>query len=272
MLKPSLLFLAILVTCISCQKTGLDWDDVPSTDSSSCKLVRVVQGIHNGAIDDDTVYNFSYDASGKINRFVDSGSTGLDYTYDVKYDGQGRIVEVHCDLDPADSLRCIYNSQGKIAELYWRDYKTVFEYAGSDLPRRAILYEPSFSGGPGWEQTWVSDFTFLNGNLVSESISRNNVNEGSYTNTFYENMVNPLSQNIRVMNYALTLYVLPKGYEALFSKNLIKTSLSDDGQISEFWNFKMEKDLIKEIYGDPDRMPDGTFQPRVSRFLQYECK
>src|SRR5688572_3597718 len=105
------IFLTLLI--LSCQK-----ETNPDLPPNDCKLIRSVQGIHNGQ-GDDTTFLFNYDANNRLNR-VTWISEGFPMEFELLYDGQGRLIQVDNISEPG-YLETIfrYDNNGRLSEIHF---------------------------------------------------------------------------------------------------------------------------------------------------------
>jgi antitoxin component YwqK of YwqJK toxin-antitoxin module len=238
--------------------------------AKKCRLVKMIQGTHNGAVN-DTTFNFYYNAAGKLNMVTDyySGYPGID-SLSLTYNDSGKLVKImHSKYFNPNGTTFTYTSFGLLSEVNYRslasfDYmKMRFVYNGSStLPDKAVVLTLTAFGGPAKDSSEYR-YTAQNGSIVSKE-KFNSKGASSGKTTFAYDTIPNLSTDVALIG----LFDEPIGFadEVLyFSKNTIKTYSSPGYSYNV--NYKLDSGKIVQSLTYYDQAP----QPGATRNYFWEC-
>jgi hypothetical protein len=214
----------LLLFIISCNDKDSPID--PKNEPvKKCRLVKLIQGTHNGAAN-DTTFNFYYDATGKLNMVTDfyAGYPGID-TLLLTYNDSGKLIKA-IPAGYTNASTFTYTSNGQLSEIYYprNGYeKWRFVYNGSsNLPEKCI--KTTYLSSPGSTHLDSVEYRYIvqNGNIVSKETFSKGVSVGK--STFEYDTIPNLNANLSLISLR---------YEALgfsdeisyFNKNLIKKNV-----------------------------------------------
>lgn len=267
-MRKQFLYFSVLLFIISCQpdKDSLIEPENPAT--KKCRLVKMIQGNHNGT-GTDTIFTFSYDASGKITK-VNFQNAAYNSNYDniLSYDDSGRLVKVSYIL----SSYFKYTSTGLLQEMSYNTYDSFrlrYIYGTSAIPEKCISYHYTYFS-PKWDST-EHRYTSQNGNITSVEVFKAGVSQ-SKTNYEYDTIPNFNSTLALISQWAL----VPIGlYEEVipFNKNVLKKMTVAAGinpGAGYYINYKTDSGRIVQSTLSWFKNTDTT--GRDQRYYYYECQ
>jgi hypothetical protein len=275
-MQKKLVYFSMLLF-IACQRdmSGPSPTSDPNQTAKQCRLVKMIQGTHNGA-GDDTTFLFYYDTLGKMTRVTYHNPGYNDDEYTLTYDNSGHLINVSDPYDFANTLFS-YTSNGLLSEL--RSYRLLdslrfrFVYGSSTVPEKCIEYKLSYFTHL-WDSTIEYHYTAQNGNITRIEIFKNGVS----TNTAY-------CEYDTIPNFNTTLalisqYTLPLGLFDqvwLFNKNALKkyTPASDNNYLGGPYSFSYNIDSGKVVRSDFAWLEGPTNSDTAAkntRFYYYDCK
>jgi hypothetical protein len=278
-MQKTLLYAFVLLFVLSCQPNkddNLVTPDPAPEPEKKCRLMKLIQGTHNGAAE-DTTFNFYYDASGKLNKVIYfqtyNGKLSSD-TIKITYNDSGRLASVIGSYyRRANYFK--YNTNGSLAEATATGglYDTIrfrYDYASSTVPQKSMRYQYSYS--KKWD-TAEYRYTYQNGNIVTvESFYPNNISvKRSYD---YDTIPN-VNADLILMGLQSTV---PVGYfdEFLyFNKNALKryTSTVNNYTSAYYINYKTDSGRITKSVLNWLKSPALTdTSQRDTRNYFYECQ
>jgi YD repeat-containing protein len=177
----------------SCKK---DSSSTPPPGGST-GLVRIVQGT-DPDLTNDTVYNISYNQSGKINILVDSINNHD--TLVATYDGNGNLTAVTDKGDYPIDATFTYDGSNHLTQidyvLYGVAERYVFEYTNGVVSKKSY-YTDQGSGLALWQ---YFTYTVTSGNITSIDIYQKNGAKLGTMNVTYGTQTNPFA-NLCLFNY-----------------------------------------------------------------------
>ena len=272
MQKKLMYFLVLLF--IACQRETSPPPPTPNQPTKQCRLVKMIQGTHNGA-GYDTTFAFYYDTSGKMISVTSHNPGYDDEKYTLTYDNSGHLIKVSDSADYSNSLFS-YTSNGLLSDM--RTFRLMdsirmhFTYGSSTIPEKCKQIKYSYVSNT-WDSTIEYHYTVQNGNITIVEAFNNGV---SANKAYYE------YDTIPNFNTTLTLisqFTVPLGlFDQVwpFNKNAIKKQTPASG------NFYLGGPFSFSYNVDSGRIARSDFQwlgPNNSdtiggetRFYYYDCK
>jgi len=265
MQKNILYGFVLLLFTVSCQpKKESPIDPKKNELATTCRLVKLIQGTHNGAVN-DTTFNFYYDATGKLNMVTDyyAGYPGID-TLLITYNDSGKLIKI---IPPGflNGTTFTYTSNGLLSEIYhprtgyekWR-----FIYNGSStLPEKCIKTDYTAVGSFTFLDSVEYRYTAQNGNIVSKETFKNGVSQA--ISTFEYDTIPNLNADLSL----ISLRREPIGfYEefCFFNKNLIKRKVAQNDTYNV--NYTLDSGKVVKSLTYP------TTPPGATRNYFWECQ
>ncbi len=259
----------LLLFVISCNDKDSPID-TPTDPVKKCRLVKLIQGTHNGGVN-DTTFNFYYNATGKLNM-VTGGQAGINVdTSLITYNDSGKLVKV---IPPRfiHGTTFTYTSKGLLSEINYRSFdymKMRFVYNGSStLPDKAVIYTLTGADGTPKDSSEYR-YTSQNGNIISKEIF--NSKGVSLAKSIFE------YDTIPNLNTDLTLISLNDQALGLydevfyFNKNLVKkNAYTDPSKHTYTYNvsYKLDSGKVVQSFTYNEQNP----QPSSTRNYFWECQ
>ncbi|MBO9200765.1 MULTISPECIES: hypothetical protein [Niastella] len=267
MQKNILYAFVLLFFIVSCNDKDSPIDPVEQTDK--CRLIKMIQGTHNGA-EADTTFTFFYNTAGKVEKVTEYNPYyNTKDTFLLAYNDAGRLVSVNARYR-ANYFK--YNSNGTLAEAIATGGLTDttrfrYEYAGSILPQKSICYQHDLVNKT-WDTTEYR-YVWQNGNVVSREQFSKGVSV-IITGYQYDTIPN-VAPDLLLMGFH---YTIPIGYyeEFLyFNKNVVRKE-STRYAASQYTYQTDSGRIVKSIesYLRPPYNTDTT--TGYTRNYFYECK
>ncbi|AEW03565.1 hypothetical protein A4D02_19715 [Niastella koreensis] len=269
-MQKSILYVFVLLFVISCNPKKDSPVDPPTDPVKKCRLVKIIQGTHNGAVN-DTTFNFYYDAAGKLNMVTDfySGYPGID-SFSLTYNDSGKLVKIlESEYFNPNGTIFTYTNTGLLSEINYRslssfDYmKMRFVYNGSStLPDKAVVLTLTTFGGTAKDS---SEYRYIaqNGSIVSkEKFNSKGASLGK--TTFGYDTIPNLSTDLALIG----LFDEPIGFTDevfYFSKNMIKTYNSNGYNYNV--SYKQDSGKIVQSFTYYNQNP----APGATRNYFWEC-
>lgn len=270
MQKSILYAFVLLLFAISCEPKKDSPIDPKEEPVKKCRLVKLIQGTHNGAVN-DTTFNFYYDAAGKLNMVTDfySGYPGID-SLSLTYNDSGKLVKIlRSEYFNPNGTNFMYTSTGLLNEINYRSMSTFdymkmrFVYTGSStLPDKAVVLTLTTFGGTAKDS---SEYRYItqNGSIVSkEKFNSKGASLGK--TTFAYDTIPNLSTNVALIG----LFDEPIGFADevfYFSKFMIKTYSSPGYSYNV--NYKLDSGKVAQSFTYYDQNP----APGATRNYFWEC-
>ncbi len=269
-MQKTLLYAFVLLFVISCQPNKDDdlvTPDPAPEPEKKCRLVKLIQGTHNGA-GEDTIHTFYYDATGKISKVnFKQPAFNSDYDINITRDDSGRLTKASAYLNNIYK----YTANGRLSEIIWTHRDTLrfrYVYGASVIPEKSIRYRYSFVTKT-WDSTFEYHYTFQNGNMVTRETFKNGV---SAEKEYYEYDTIP--------NIATDLILLSQNGVATigfydeflyFNKNVLK---KNKGSSSQYYiDYKTDSGRITKSVLSLLKSPTYTdTSGRTTRYYFYECQ
>jgi hypothetical protein len=261
-MQKILLYPFVLLLFISCRP---EKDD--NGPEKKCRLVKLIQGTHNGA-GDDTTYLFKYGASGKITHITESNPK-YNYTheYDLTYNDSGRLARV---VSPTATNYYKYKANGLLEEVttvYFVDTSRFrFDYGSSTVPQKCFRYH-YFTYFKKWD-TLEYRYTSQNGNITTRETFIDGVSIFKY-NYEYDTIPNVNPDLILIGFNSVVMIGLYDEY-LYFNKNVLKKKTSNDGNL--FIKYQLESErIVKSVdyYLQAPALTDTS--GNTTRNYFYEC-
>jgi YD repeat-containing protein len=220
-----------------------------STSTKAGSLVRIVQGI-DPDITNDTVYNISYNQSGKVSILVDSLNSND--TLVATYDANGNLTAVTDKGAYPINATFTYDASNHLTEiddvLYGESQQTTFEYTNGVISKKSY-YANGGSGSLQLQNYYI--YTVTGGNITGINIyAANGTQQGTATVT-YGTQANPFA-NLCLFNYGSRLGIDDLApIESYFNKNLL-TGFTVTGYptTTSTNTFDSKQDLTKVVVND----------------------
>ncbi len=257
----------LLLFIFSCQKEADPNDDV----AEDCKLVRMVQGLHDGQAD-DTTFLFEYDANDRLSQVSWGGSHGM-LSWNLVYDGQGHLVRTQSTIQ-AGFLETIfrYDNNGRLSEIHFDrsdSVKYIFEYDGTGVvPNRCQHWYINFSSGQ-WVHYTTSIYTIRDGNIVKEEVYKGNTLQWTTEYEYYNDIPNKLGDLPLI-----SINTIPLGWYDIFyffNKNM-PNSVMDETNIDYNITYAIDSGRIASSVGAYLISNTTDTSMKDNRFFYYECK
>lgn len=257
----------LLLVLFSCQKDVGDDIDV----AGNCKLVRMVQGLHDGQAD-DTTFLFTYDANDRLSAVSWTGE-GATMNWNMVYDAQGNLLRTKCAFQPG-FLETIfkYDNSNRLTEIHYERFdsvKYIFEYNGADtVPARCQNWYIHFSNGQ-WTHGSTSEYTIANGNIVKEEVYEGTTLKWTYEFEYYNDLLNKMGDLPLI-----SINTFPLGYYEnfyFFNKNMPKAVL-DNINSDYHIRYVVDSGRIAESVGAYVTPGTTDTSMKDNRFYYYECK
>lgn len=226
MQKSILYAFVLLLFVISCQPKKDSPIDPKNEPVKKCRLVKMIQGTHNGAVH-DTTFNFYYNAAGKLNMVTGAYAGYNTDTSLLTYNDSGKLVKI---IPPGfiNGTTFTYTSNGLLSEIYhphigyekWR-----FVYNGSStLPEKCIFttytsYPPNITHLDSMEYR----YTAQNGNIVSKETFSHGISTAK--STFEYDTIPNLNADLSLIGLRDEAIGFYEEF-CYFNKNLIKRKVS----------------------------------------------
>lgn len=270
MQKQFLYVILLLLVCSSCKHETDPAPEAPTqTDTTvttpTCRLVKVIQGTHNGA-GKDTTFIFSYDTTGKITKInyqISGYSTNMDVF--LNYDNSGHL------LKQATSFRGVsfqYTSAGLLSAISTKSFDSIqlsFVYGASTIPDKGLYCTYDYSTQK-WD-TIEHRYTVQNDNITSVEILKAGVSKDIY-NYEYDTLLNNNKTLALLSQYAL---VNIGWFDEIncFNKNLIKRKTPKSDQ-PYYLRYQTESGRLTKSEFSWLTGTDTT--QRDTRYFYYDCK
>ncbi|OQP47798.1 hypothetical protein A4H97_31025 [Niastella yeongjuensis] len=242
----------LLLFVISCNDKDSPID--PPTDPvKKCRLVKMIQGTNNGAVN-DTTFNFYYDAAGKLYMVTGSyaGYRRIDTSL-ITYNDSGKLVKISTP-GSAYGTTFSYTSNGLLSEINHSSYDPMrmrYVYNGTSiLPEKCVAFRLSGTSGTPLDTTEYR-YTSQNGNIVSSETFRGGVSRGK--STFEFDTIPNLNADLALID--LFDQPLLFGFEFFyFNKNMFKKGGST------YLTYKLDSGrLVQSLtYKDQNQLPSAT--------------
>jgi hypothetical protein len=276
-MQKKLMYFSVLLLFMACQReTSPPTPTPPNQTTKQCRLVKLIQGTHNGAVD-DTTFTFYYDTSGKMISVTDHNPGYDDDKYTLTYDNSGRLIKVIDSSGYANSLFS-YTGNGLLSDM--RTFRLMdsirmhFTYGSSTIPEKCKQIEYSYISNT-WDSAIEYHYSVQNGNITSVEAFNNGV---SAAKAYYEYDTVP---NFNTTLALISQFSVPLGlYDQIwpFNKNAAKKKTinnSTGNYVGDAFYIKNKMDSGRLVKSEFDWLNPPTFTDTVqrdTRFYYYDCQ
>ena len=253
-MKTALSIVFLTIIFFSCQR------EIDPGPTKNCKLVRLVQGTHNG-LPHDTVYLFKYDASGKMIEILDSVNN---YTTKIEYDSKGKIVKQIGQV--AMPVSYVYDSQDRLVQITSFDSARFrLNYSTGKKPVSVTYYSGSSVDTTGA----TTLFDYSNGDIVKHTPVSGWATGRVEHYEYYDSLPNK-QPNLDMILFFNGMSSTFNEWFLQFNDHLIKKSIYSDREFITRYSFE-NGNITSQVTNHYDLITRDTFMT-LSRFYYYDCK
>jgi hypothetical protein len=273
-MQKLLVYFVVLFILISCNRKT-DAPAPPKEETKKCRLVKMIQGTHNGAAP-DTILQYTYDAGGKVTKVTEHyPALNITMEHQLSYDNTGRLTEVK---SPNYSQMYVnytnvftYTNNGLLNTIATNTtsipFNYRFEYATDSLPTKGFRYTYN-NATKAWD-TSEHRYTFQNGNMVSQEYYF----KGVYISksTYEYDTIPNLDHTLSLANLFNNLLLGWHEEFIYFNKNQLKKAVTPHW--SCYMSYTLDSGrLTKSIYKWLEKAPFTDTTLIETRNFFYECQ